>query len=328
MNEINIYTKYTRRILEIYLQKPAESFDYIKLRKLLPTLGETTIRDALRALKRSNILEVSHQKGRLHSGKGTERYSISNDLAAFKKLSEMYHINGIDEFIKSEYINKVKEKFTPILKAKAGRFGFKSIIDFIELDIHLSPITSIQSTFPPKLLLCQPFDRIFSDVYILNKDDIKKLIKRAYIVYSNFPEIFSSAIKYTITQGKDNRNHMADIESLVKQAIFYWNISSHNFDWVFSCLMDALQSEEEMEFYIEFVDGVTEIRELKNEPGSLPLYLANDTLVGNYFMSEPVQFGSLRPCICFGKNVIGEETMTYERIVSEVRAHFQGLINP
>jgi hypothetical protein len=109
----------------------------------------------------------------------------------------------------------------------------------------------------------------------------------------------------------------------VKQAIFYWNISSHNFDWVFSCLMDALQSEENIEFYIEFVNGEIEINGLQNELGSLPLYLANDTLVGNYFLSEPIQFNSLRPCICFRKNGVADEAMTYERIISDVRAHFK-----
>jgi hypothetical protein len=217
MNEINIESKNTYRILEIYLRNPAKSFDFVELRRLLPTLSETPIRDALRALKLSNILEVSHERGRPKSGSRTERYGISNDLAAFKKLSQMYRINGIDEFIKSEYINIMKSKFTPILKAEARRFGFKSVTDFIELDIHLSPITSLQTNFPPKLLLCQPFDRIFSDVYILSKDDIKKLIKRAYILYSNFAEIFSSAIEYTITERKDKRDHMTDIDSLPDQ---------------------------------------------------------------------------------------------------------------
>ncbi len=289
----------------------------------MPTLSETPIRDALKELKRSNILGVSYERGRPKGGSRTERYNISNDLVAFKKVFEMYRINGIDEFIKSEYINGIKKKFAPILKAEARRFGFKSVIDFIELDVHLSPITSIQTNFPPKLLLSQPFDRIFSDVYILNKEDIRKLITRTYILYSNFSEIFSSAIKYTITEERDNRDHMTDIDSLVKQAIFYWNVSSHNFDWVYSCLIDAIRSGDKIEFYIEFVDGVIEINGLKNEPGSLPLYLSNDTLVGNYFISEPIQFDSLRQCICFRTNGVDDKVITYERILSEVKSHFQ-----
>ena len=133
----------------------------------------------------------------------------------------MYRKRGIKGFIKSEYINIIKNKFRPILIKEASRFGFKSVIDFTELDIQLSPITSIQSNFSPKLLISQPFTRIFSDAYILNQDDIKKFINRAYIFYSNFAEIFASAIQYTIMERRDNRNHLSDIDSLVKQAIFY-----------------------------------------------------------------------------------------------------------
>jgi hypothetical protein len=315
-----IDSEVTRKILKIYLGIPAESLNFKELRDLLPKLSETPIRNALRTLKLFKILEVSHERGRPRGG-FREKYRISNDLDAFEKLSEMYRINGIDEFIKSEYINSVKKKYTPISKKEARCFGFKSIIDFIELDIHLSPITAIPAKFSPGLLLNPPFERIFSDVYILNKDDIRKLIKRAHIFYSNFPEIFSSAVKYTITERSDNRDHMKDIDSLVRQAIFYWNIASYNFDWVYDCLIDAIQSKDEIEFYIEFAEGAIVINKLKNIHEYI--YFAEDNLVNNYFLSEPIQFDSLRPCNCFRKFESSNEAMTYERIVSEVKSHFQ-----
>lgn len=320
MNEIDIDTEYTRKMLEICLQNPSRSFYYSDLRKHLDG-SETPIREALQTLARAKILEVSRERGRPRGS--LKRYRISTELEAFNELSAMYRTKGIKDFIKSEYIDIIKNKFSPILIAEASRFGFKSVIDFIELDIHLSPITSIQSNFPPKLLIIEPFTRIFSDAYILNEDDIKKFINRVYIFYSNFAEIFASALQYTITERCDNRNHLSDIDSLVKQAIFYWNISSHNFDWAYSCLIDALKSEEEIDFYIDFVDGVIEIYELKNYPGSIPLYLSDDTLVSNYFQSEPIPLDSLRPCIPFRRDGFAVEPIRYEQIISDVKSYFK-----
>ena len=321
MDEINI-DKHMCRVLEVFLQNPAKSFDYIDLRKLLKE-SETQIRDPLRELERAKILEVSRDRGRPHSGIRVKKYRISDDLEAFSKLSAMYRTKGLNYFIKSKYINVIKEKFKPILIEEASRFGFKSVKDFIELDIHLSPITSIQSNFPPKLLISQPFTRIFSDAYILNEDDIKKFIDRAYIFYSNFAEIFATAIQYTITERHDNRNHLSDIDSLVKQAIFYWNISAHSFDWAYSCLIDALKSGDEINFYIDFVDGVIEIHKLKSYPGSIALYLSEDTVVSNYFLSEPIPLDSLRPCIPFRKNGVAVEPIRYEQIISDVKSYFK-----
>jgi hypothetical protein len=171
MKKLNIDTPDTRKVLEIYLQNPAKSLDYINIRKILNKKSGNPIREALRALKKHKILEVSHVRGRLHSGIGMERYQISSDLNTFKKLSDLYRRAGIHAFIKSEYISEIKKKFTKILIEEAAQHGPKSVADFIELDVHLSPITSIPANFPPKLLLYQPFDRIFSDSYILDKGD-------------------------------------------------------------------------------------------------------------------------------------------------------------
>jgi hypothetical protein len=319
MKIVNIDTPNTRKVLEIYLQNPAKSLDYIDIRKMLNNISANPIREALRALKQHKILEVSHVRGRLHSGIGVERYKISSDLNEFKELSDLYRKDGIYEFIKSEYISGIKKKFSNLLLEKAAQHGPKSVADFIELDIHLSPITAIQSDFPPKLLLYQHFDRIFSDVYLLDKNDITILVKRAYVLYSNFAEIFSSTFTHIITERNDNRDHLKDIASIVKQAIFYWNISSHNFDWAYSCLMDAVKSGDEIEFYIGFVDGVIKIYKLKSKPGSLPLYLSNDTLISNYFMSEPIQFDYLRACIPFERDGVAVEPITYDEILKEVK---------
>lgn len=321
MNDIELDTPNNRKVLDIYLQNPARSFSYLKLRPMLGTLSETSIRDALRALESSKILEVSHAVGRPKKREEkTKIYSISDKPNVFKKLSEMYLKAGIDEFVKSEYIKSARKRFTPGLLERASSFGFKSVRDFVELDIQLSPITSMRTDFSPKLLLYHPFVRIFSDVYLLSEEDIEKFTMRAYILYSNFPEMFSSAIKYIILERNDHRDFMRDIESLVKQAIFYWNISSHNFDIVYSCLEDAINEKDKIEFYIEFIDGAINIKKL-NE--SLDwAYLSTNALIGNYFVSEPVQLEYLRPCHCFTKRGYANDPIRHERIASEVKAHF------
>jgi hypothetical protein len=65
--------------------------------------------------------------------------------------------------------------------------------------------------------------------------------------------------------------------------------------------MDALKSKAEIEFYIAFIDGVIELKEIKNIHENISPYLSNDTLGDNYFLSETIQFDTLCPCICFRK---------------------------
>ena len=84
-----------------------------------------------------------------------------------------------------------------------------------------------------------------------------------------------------------------------------------------------MKSEEEIDFYIDFVDGVIEIHELKSDPGSIPLYLSEDSLVSNYFLSEPIPFDSLRPCIPFRRDGFAVEPIRYEQIISDVKSCFK-----
>jgi hypothetical protein len=319
-SEYKIDPKIAHLLLEPYLQDPLMSYTLKDFKRFLMEFSEDPIRKAIFALKRSKILEVEYQRGRPKGGKRVERYSISKELEAFKKLSKMYLELGIEGFLKSDYIYQQKNIFISSLKKEP--YGSGSIADYIELDIQLKPLDSYPINYPPALLLRQPFDRIFSDVHIFNKDDVEKLIRRAYILYSNFSEIFSSAIKYT-TNKKGNHDPMKYVESLVKQAIFYWNISSHNFDWVYTCLKDAYDSEGIGEYYVKFEEGTIFIYDVKKKFGKLPTYIAGDNLVNNYFLYEPdVQLASLRPCNVFLSRGLSDYSITGERIAKEVKDYF------
>ena len=54
--------------------------------------------------------------------------------------------------------------------------------------MHLSPYFSYPIYDPIQILLSKPFDRLYDDIYILDKYDLKLMAERIYLVYSNFAE--------------------------------------------------------------------------------------------------------------------------------------------
>jgi hypothetical protein len=74
----------------------------------------------------------------------------------------------------------------------------KSLKEFIDYDIMLSPFTSYPVNDPAHILLRRPFERIYNDAFILNQSDFKGFIKRAYIIYSNFAELLCCGINILI----------------------------------------------------------------------------------------------------------------------------------
>jgi hypothetical protein len=79
--------------------------------------SETRIRDALHALADAQILDVSNSRGRPLLKDDKRRryrkiYRLFDNLNSFEKISNIFLNSGFEEFLKSEYTNKIIEKNT------------------------------------------------------------------------------------------------------------------------------------------------------------------------------------------------------------------------
>lgn len=65
----------------------------------------------------------------------------------------------------------------------------KLLRTFLEYDIALSPFTSYPVNDPLKLLFTKPFERLYNDFYLIDYTSDDFLVRRAYLIYSNFEKI-------------------------------------------------------------------------------------------------------------------------------------------
>jgi len=226
------------------------------------------------------------------------------------------------------YRMKLEKEIIAICRDEAERSGLKNLTDFMELDIHLNPFISYPINFPPALLLRRPFERLYDDIYIFGSVDFKKLMMRAYIFYNNFAEFFSSAIRHQISDQSKNKRDLStmskikNIESIIRQAIFYWNVSSFNFDWVCTSLEPLLESNQNGKYYIKLANEGIYIEDLGPVIDE-KIYIKSNIPVSGYFIYEMEDmFGHLRPSEFFKKIGLEVESMTYERIISEFNESF------
>lgn len=246
--------------------------------------------------------------------------------------------------------DNLRDELAKTYRDEAGTLGVKTA-DFVGLDMHLSPFISYPLNYPLSSLLKRPFERLFSDIYIFNEDDLKKLVRRAHIFYSRFPEILSMAADYEITLERelisweessslysksiadDIPNEYRDrcnlllgfkerhIESFARQAIFYWNITSHKLDWVVSSLKNAWEDESEREFYVKNTQRGIYIRDLRETRCFGESNLLMDTLLfDGYFLCESNDlFAQIRPCSSFAEIGLSEKPIASDEIISRFK---------
>jgi hypothetical protein len=108
----------------------------------------------------------------------------------------------------------------------------RSLNQFMEYDIHLSPFTSYPINSPRDLLFLDPFRRIFDDVYLLDEVDVSKFYQRALTVYKHFGDILFEYFR-------NNIDWIQKIEPWISQFIFQWNMSRTNFNSIWDYLQMA-----------------------------------------------------------------------------------------
>ncbi|MCJ7443275.1 MAG: hypothetical protein MUO26_01870, partial [Methanotrichaceae archaeon] len=108
---------------------------------------------------------------------------------------------------------------------------------FLEYDTHLSPLTSYPFNNYESLLFSQPFQRIYEDVYILDKNDYNLCIKRARVIYDNFADLLldfqRAQMRFMFEEHSDyHRVSYENLKAEISTLIFYWNVSVTKFDTI------------------------------------------------------------------------------------------------
>jgi hypothetical protein len=137
----NINLECTRKILDVFLEKPKRQFTFKQLRPEVTGYGETEIRKSLKELKQTHIFEVSFTRGRPRGGSRTEVYAISKDLSTFYRIFNIYMPDQHQILLKSEYINQL-----------LNINGFIRVIDRIKNEFHNEDFKRLAS----ENLLAQP----------------------------------------------------------------------------------------------------------------------------------------------------------------------------
>jgi hypothetical protein len=151
------------------------------------------------------------------------------------------HIDMLMRFDTSEAVYLYRNTIYKYIKKLFSYFHKMEIIPaglskFMECDSYLSPFTSYPTISMNALLFGRPFQRIYDDIYLLDKKDLSVLYLRALMLYKNFGNIIFEFFRY-------NLGRLCHLELYTKQLIFQWNVSCTNFDAMCSYLSDVYAYE-------------------------------------------------------------------------------------
>lgn len=245
----------------------------------------------------------------------------SNRLKSLELLSHIKH-NIESNFIESLsilgnldqlqsikfYRNTVHETFVEVIRKLWEKCLItEGVFNFFAFDTYLSPLTSYPINDLSQLILSPyPFQRIFEDAYLIDKDAFAVLSGRAAAINNFFVDILFELIK-------DNMES-DEIITITKELIFYWNVASTRFDYI--CLFLEPEYREERRgsgnYHIK-CDGISfQIFDLANNERLLPEDMTKETLKIGSLPSEfeiinddhieknmKNPFTRLRPCRVF-----------------------------
>jgi hypothetical protein len=191
----------------------------------------------------------------------------------------------------------------------------------------LSPLSSYPvNDLSQLLLLPYPFQRIYEDAYLIDRDAFGVLSSRAAAIYNFFSDFVLESIKINQIQG--------DIEQITKQLIFYWNVASTRFDVICGFLGKFYGNNIGSRNYHLKSDGLRfQIVDLKTNEQLISKELERDILLSNITPSLPDDlhiednanwpFEFLKPCEIF-KHMDNDgqpwnyEIIHYETILEEI----------
>jgi hypothetical protein len=129
-------------------------------------------------------------------------------------------------FYRNTIHKKISNLFSDLNREKLITSG---LAEFMKYDNYLSPFTSYPTNVPEVLLFSDSFKRVYSDFYLMNKLDLKKVYERALTVYSRFADLLFEHFR-------NDPPLQHSLELWTKQFIFQWNLSAQNFDIVWNYL--------------------------------------------------------------------------------------------
>jgi biotin operon repressor len=266
-------------------------------------------------------------------------------------------LQHFDSLAALKFYQKVIGKTFPVLYSKRAEENnikdYELLGQLAEYDVALSPFSSFPVSDPILLLFLRPFERIYDDVYLCEESDFETLIKRAYLIYSNFAQILAAGIRQ-IREEEDYFDAMAGggVESdeeyqkatdrhfinylrrdlffrrdrlrpLVSELIFYWNIASLRLDWIYSQLKFLTCTSHgigEIKYHVlTGYDGiqVIDLKTLENIP--FAICTREDMVTTSLWSGDDADpFGHLRYCECFKDFNLEQRPTSIDEIVPTI----------
>jgi len=309
-----------------------EKFNYQTIHKIVKTkLVEATFRqNASQAILNLSSIKEEYKKVAYN----LKEEISSNGLMHDHELKPEYiaPIITLNDFEPIESIRLYRETIHEIVLEAYKDLAARSIISdgvhsFLAFDTYLSPLSSYPvNDLSQLLLLPYPFQRIYEDAYLIDRDAFGVLSSRAAAIYNFFSDFVLESIKINQIQG--------DIEQITKQLIFYWNVASTRFDVICGFLGKFYGNNIGSRNYHLKSDGLRfQIVDLKTNEQLISKELERDILLSNITPSLPDDlhiednanwpFEFLKPCEIF-KHMDNDgqpwnyEIIHYETILEEI----------
>jgi len=152
-----------------------------------------------------------------------EEYSVSLEDIWFDEIQVLEKFDPVKSvlFIREHLVDNLMDLYKKIggrrihLRSPDGQ-------RLTEVDMHLSPFFSYPIYDPIQVIFSKPFDRLYDDVYILTKNDLKIMAERIYLVYTNFAE-------FLFTFWSNDWRYSILLEDSLSEYVFLWNCQSYYF---------------------------------------------------------------------------------------------------
>ena len=253
--------------------------------------------------------------------------------------------NFYKKVIGTDYLNRYWKKAD-----KDNPNDAKLLRSFLEYDIALNPFTSYPVNDPIKLLFLKPFERLYNDVYLIDHSSDDILVRRAYLIYSNFKEILrlgllsmrkeedrhdkllkmlakseesyneSKRFDFLRTQRRENFYKKDNLTSIIRQFIFYWNIASLRVDFIYRSRSYSRKNPVIFNevYHLQLAsDGLRAIDvHYKRGNHSGPSMTDQDMIATSLWCGEGDPFSSPRYCYSFGEMNLERRQITVDEITS------------
>lgn len=235
-------------------------------------------------------------------------HEIGNELIP----KEIKHIKILNDFEPVNAVRFYRENIHKNIIEGLDERAKQNIIteglhEFLRSDNYLSPFTSYPVNGTLELILSQPFQRIYDDIYLLDGESFGLMSIRAAAIYNFFPDILFELVR-------NDPPDLKELETITKQMVFHWNVASTRFDIICICLDELYKNGKHVGNYHLGINGLSYyITDLDSNAQLLPIEASRSILLQGLiplivkdagrdwdeleWMENP--FTELRPCMTF-----------------------------